>query len=62
MIYFYNQQGKMQLIAYDQGNMKIVSSFRIENGTKEHFSHPVIHKGVLYLRRGNALMGYSIKQ
>jgi outer membrane protein assembly factor BamB len=61
MIYFYSQQGKMYLIAYDQGKMETVSSFRIEKGTREHFSHPIIHQGVLYLRRGNALMGYSIK-
>lgn len=62
MIYFYSQQGRMDLIAYDQGYMEVVSSFRIEKGTKEHFSHPVIHNGILYLRRGHSLMGYSIKK
>jgi hypothetical protein len=29
-------------------------------GTKEHFSHPVIGKGVLYLRHGKALMAWKI--
>jgi outer membrane protein assembly factor BamB len=60
MIYFYSQQGSIHLVAYDQGKLKDVSSFRIEKGTREHFSHPVIHQGVLYVRRGNAIMGFSI--
>jgi outer membrane protein assembly factor BamB len=62
MIYFYSQRGMMHLVAYDQGKMETVSSFKIEKGTREHFSHPTIHNGVLYLRRGNELMGYSIDQ
>ena len=60
MIYYYNQQGSIHLVAYDHGRLQSVSSFRIENGTREHFSHPVIHQGVLYVRRGNVIMGYSI--
>jgi outer membrane protein assembly factor BamB len=61
MIFYYNQQGKMHLISFNDGKMKSVSSFSIERGTREHFSHPLIHDGVLYLRRGNTLMAYQIK-
>jgi len=39
----------------------VVSKFKIVNGTKEHFAHPVISNGVLYIRHGNALMAYEIK-
>jgi len=60
MLYYYNFKGEMKLISYDQGKMKELSSFKITRGSKEHFSHPVIHKGVLYLRHGGVLMAFDI--
>jgi outer membrane protein assembly factor BamB len=61
-LYYYNQRGQMYLISYDEGRMKEVSSFRISKGTGHHFSHPVIHQGVLYQRRGNALMAFDLRE
>lgn len=60
MLYYYNQRGQMNLISYADGKMEQISSFRISKGSGHHFSHPVIHQGVLYQRRGNALMAYDI--
>ncbi len=40
--------------------MELVSKFKITAGTKEHFSHPVIKNGVLYIRHGKALLAYDI--
>ena len=60
MLYYYNHAGKLFLVSYDNGQLKELSSFKIRKGTKEHFSHPVIHKGVLYLRHGKALMAFDI--
>ena len=62
MLYYYNQRGIVALIKPKPLNMEIVSQFKITKGTKEHFSHPVINKGKLYVRHGNVLMAYSIKQ
>jgi outer membrane protein assembly factor BamB len=59
-LYYYNQRGQMFLISYDQGKMNELSSFKITKGTRHHFSHPVIHKGVLYQRRGESMMAYDI--
>jgi outer membrane protein assembly factor BamB len=61
-LYYYNQKGQIYLISYDAGKMKEVSSFKITGGTGHHFSHPVIHKGILYQRRGNALMALDIRE
>jgi hypothetical protein len=61
LLYYYNQKGEMDLVKPDQGNMKLISSFKITAGTKEHFSHPVIHDGVLYIRHGKVLQAYNIK-
>ena len=60
MLYYYNQRGQMFQLSYTEGKMKEVSSFKITKGTRHHFAHPVIHKGVLYQRRGDALMAFDI--
>ncbi|HEX2967783.1 MAG TPA: PQQ-binding-like beta-propeller repeat protein [Bacteroidales bacterium] len=62
MLYYYTQKGEMILVSYNNGNIEKVSSFRISKGTKEHFSHPVINKGILYQRHGKVLIAYDIKK
>jgi outer membrane protein assembly factor BamB len=61
MLYYYTEKGIMNLVGLSEGKMNEVSSFRISKGTKEHFSHPVTRNGVLYIRRGNALMAYDVR-
>lgn len=61
MLYYYNQKGEMMLLSCRNGDVEKVSSFRITKGTKEHFAHPVINKGILYVRHGKALIAYSLK-
>jgi len=60
MLYYYNYRGELRLIGYEDGHMTEISSFRVTAGTGQHFSHPVIHGGSLYLRHGDALMAYEI--
>lgn len=62
MLYYYNQRGEMNLIKWQGGQPQIISTFRITRGKREHFSHPVISDGIFYLRRGNALMAFEIKE
>ena len=62
MLYYYTQKGDMMLLSYNQGKIEKVSSFRIKEGTLQHFSHPVIHNGVLYQRHGNTIMAFNIKK
>jgi outer membrane protein assembly factor BamB len=60
-LYCYTDNGRVELINISGPKMEVVSKFKIEKGTKEHFAHPVIANGVLYIRHGNALMAYFIK-
>ena len=60
MLVYYTQKGDVQLIDPDKGRMDIKSFFKITKGSKEHFAHPVICRGVLYVRHGKALMAYNI--
>ncbi len=61
LLYMYNEKGPLNLIKTEP-NLEVISSFRIKKGTKEHFAHPVIKNGNLYVRRGNALLVYNIKE
>ena len=61
LLYLYNEKGEVGLINPFKEKMEIISSFKIKKGTKEHFSHPVIKNGVLYIRHGRSLVAYNIK-
>jgi outer membrane protein assembly factor BamB len=61
-LYYYTWKGEMNLIQYQEGQMNLLSNFKIDQGTKEHFSHPVIDNGILYLRRGQSLLAYDISK
>lgn len=60
-LYCYNDNGNVNLISLADSKPKVVSKFKVTKGTKEHFAHPVIANGVLYIRHGNALMAYRVK-
>ncbi|MFC2128414.1 PQQ-binding-like beta-propeller repeat protein [Bacteroidota bacterium] len=62
MLYYYNFRGEVILITQDPKNMKVVSKFRIKKGDKEHFAHPVINNGKLYVRHGNVIQAFNIKE
>ncbi len=62
MLYFYNWKGDVMLINEDPLNMEIVSRFKMKKGSREHFAHPVINKGKLYIRHGNVIQAYKISK
>lgn len=57
----YGNNGDVSLFDYMNGKLVPGGTFKITKGTKEHFSHPVVSNGVLYIRHGEALMAYKIK-
>ena len=61
MLYVYSQRGEMALVKPNPDSFELVSSFNVTLGTNQHFAHPVIHGGVLYIRHGNVLMAYLIR-
>jgi outer membrane protein assembly factor BamB len=61
MLYCYSERGTMNLVKPNPEKFELVSSFPVTLGTDQHWAHPVIHEGVLYIRHGDALMAYSIK-
>ena len=61
MLYCYSDRGDLALVKATPEKFDIISQFKITLGTEQHWAHPVIYKGVLYLRHGNTLMAYKIK-
>ncbi|WP_167607369.1 PQQ-binding-like beta-propeller repeat protein [Maribellus sediminis] len=54
------REGEIALAKATPESFEIVSKFEVPLGTKEHWAHPVIKNGVLYVRHGDALMAYDI--
>ncbi len=61
LIYMYEENRGTLAIAKPSEKLDIVSSFQINYGNKEHWAHPVICDGVLYLRHGDTLGAFDIK-
>lgn len=62
LFYCYSQRGEIALVNADNNGFKVISSFDVPLGTNQHWAHPVIDDGKLYVRHGNALMAYDIAQ
>ena len=59
-LYCYSEKGEMALVKATPEKFDIVSKFMITLGTDQHWAHPVIYQGVLYVRHGNTLMAYKV--
>jgi outer membrane protein assembly factor BamB len=63
MLYIYDEKtGYVGLVRPDPAKFDLVSSFKVKGGSGPYWAHPVIHNGVLFLRHGEALMAYDIKE
>ncbi len=61
MLYCYTDRGEMVLAKATPEKFDIVSKFMITLGTAQHWAHPVLYRGVMYVRHGNTLMAYKVK-
>jgi outer membrane protein assembly factor BamB len=61
MLYGYGEKGQVGLIKIKPDGYELVSSFRVTKGSKEHWAHPAISDGRLYIRHGEVLMCFDIK-
>jgi len=63
MLYCYEERrGNLALVEPTPEDFKIVSSFKIEHGSGPHWAYPVIQNGNLYIRHGETLSAYDIKE
>ena len=62
LFYCYGTDGVLTLVEADQSGCRVISSFKVQLGTDQHWAHPVIHDGHLYVRHGDALICYDIAE
>ncbi len=58
MLYCYSERGELALVRADPSAFRLVSNTRVTMGSEQHWAHPVIYDGVLYVRHGQALIAY----
>lgn len=63
MLYCYEEKGgNVALVQPDAQQLKVISSFKINEGEGPHWAHPSIYKGMLFIRHGSVLMVYDLKK
>ncbi len=60
LLYVYGVDGIMYLVKADPQAFALVSQFPVSAGTDQHWAHPTIANGHLFIRHGDALMAYKI--
>lgn len=61
MLYLYSERGELALVKPGASAFEIISETRVSLGSGQHWAHPVMHEGKLYIRHGNALIAYNIR-
>jgi len=59
-LYLYEEKRGTLGLAKPGDRFEVISSFLVDFGTQQHWAHPVISDGVLYVRHGNSLAAFDI--
>ncbi len=62
MIYAYSEKGQLSLIKPGPTGATLKGSFKVTEGSDQHWAHPVVANGRLYIRHGNVLMAYDVSK
>ena len=61
MLYCYDEGGEVWVGAADSRHFEILSRFKLPMGGGQHWAHPVVSGGRLYIRHGDFLHAYKVK-
>jgi outer membrane protein assembly factor BamB len=61
LLYVYSQRGELALLKPEANSFTVVSNIRVSAGSGQHWAHPAINEGRLFVRHGNALIAYKIR-
>jgi outer membrane protein assembly factor BamB len=61
LLFCYSQRGELALVPATPDEFKVTSQTRVTLGSGQHWAHPVIDNGRLFIRHGDVLMAYRIK-
>ena len=60
-LYCYSEKGELALVKADPEKFELAGNTKVTLGSEQHWAHPMISNGVLYIRHGKALVAYKIK-
>ena len=60
LLYCYSEDGMVGLMRPNPESCQVISSFKVPLGADQHWAHPAVANGRLYIRHGDALMCYDI--
>jgi len=58
----YSEKGELFMAEANPSGLKIIGKTKVSLGSEQHWAHPVIHNGILYVRHGNTLIAYKISE
>jgi outer membrane protein assembly factor BamB len=61
LLFLYSDKGEIALAEATPNGFNLLGKAKVEKGTAQHWAHPVINDGILYVRHGDALIAYKIK-
>jgi outer membrane protein assembly factor BamB len=62
LIYAYSEKGQVSLLKPGPTGATLKGSFKVTEGSNQHWAHPVVANGRLYIRHGDVLMAYDIRK
>lgn len=58
----YSEKGELFMADANPSAFKVISKTKVTLGSEQHWAHPVVNNGILYVRHGNVLIAYEISE
>lgn len=58
----YSEKGELFMATANPTSLTVISKTKVSLGAEQHWAHPVVDNGILYVRHGNVLIAYKISQ
>jgi len=62
LLFCYSQRGELAVVKTGPDKFEITGKTRVTMGSGQHWAHPVINNGRLFVRHGDVLMAYDISE
>lgn len=61
LLYGYGESGKVGIVDPKSADLATLSEFKVTEGSGQHWAHPTISNGRLYIRHGEVMLCYELK-
>lgn len=58
----YSEKGELFIADANPSAFKVISKTKVTLGSEQHWAHPVVNNGILYVRHGNVMITYKISE